>query len=145
MRQNAIVLSHYSQHALLGLSLSGTASNPLPCVACRCFARRGANLSPKQMKMDSEATADAKCRESELTFLSSMYMPSHGMGREKNPTFSISPLIAAHSQTNMRRGQRSACCIPGKVARRRCCTRPRDNTQTRPHTRLKTRCLKAEC
>lgn len=96
MRHSAIVLSHYSQHALLGLSLSGRVSNPLPCVAWRCFARRGANLSTKQMKMDSEATADTKCHESELTFLSSICMHSHEKKKKLFP-FPANSSTARHT------------------------------------------------
>lgn len=128
MRQNAIVLSHYSQHALLGLSLSGRVSNSLPRVACRCFARPGTNLASKQMKMDSEATADTKYYESELTSLSSICMHSHGKKKKKFHFL----LIAALPDTRVV-GSAIGCCILGKVMRHYRCARPRRNTQTRPH------------
>ena len=126
-------------------SLAGS-QNPLPCVAWRCFSRRGANLSSKQTKMDSEATAVTKCQESELTFLSSICMHSHG-GEKKNSIFHfllIAALPDTHTLTHTHThvvGSAIGCCILGKVMRHYCCTRPQRNTQTHG---WKTRCLKAE-
>lgn len=137
MRQSAIVLSHYSQHAPLGLSLSGRVSNPLPCVACRGFARHGANLSSKQMKMDSAATADTKCHESELTFLHYLHAQSQGKKRKRKKKFL---LIAAVPDTHMIWSAIS-CSVLGRVMRLYYCI----YTFTEGHTNTLMHAYKAEC
>lgn len=144
MRQNAIVPSHYSQHALLGLSLSGRVSNPLPCLAWWCFARRGANLSSKQMKNGFRGD----CRYKVLwirAHISPVYL--HAQSRGKKHIFHFL-LIAALPDTDPHVvGLAIGCCIPGKVMRHYWRTQTQNNTQThqRTHTRLEIHCLKAEC
>lgn len=134
MRHNAIVLSHYSQHACWVVFLSGKVSNPLPCTAWRCLARRAANLSSKQMKMDSGATADIKHSDSELTVLLSICMHSpRGKGKKREKNFFNFLLIAALPDTHVVKSAISYFML-GKLTHKHIDTRI-----------LRRYCLKAEC
>lgn len=147
MRQNAIILSHYSQHALLGLSLSGRVSNPLPSVAWRCFARRGANLSSKQ----NENAFRSDCRYKMPWIrarISLVYLHTQSEEEKKNPNkqniFHFL-LIAAVPDTRVV-GSAIGCLHTGQSYEAlllHASTEEHTNTSTR--TCLKTYCLNAEC
>lgn len=111
-----------SIHCWVFPSLAGCQSR-FPGTAWWCFARRGANLSSKQMKMDSEATADTKWHESELTLLSSICMHSRRREREEKKNLFHFLLIAALPDTHMV-GSAIGGFTGGKVMRYYCCTRP---------------------
>lgn len=100
------VLGHYSPRAPLGLPLL---AGRLPAAAHGLFASQGVNLSSKQMKTDSGATADCKRCESELTFLRSI-------GRRRREEGKIHFLLIARADVHMV-GSAAGWCDLGKVTR----------------------------
>lgn len=74
------------------------------------FAGRGVNLSSKQMKRDSAATADSKRGESELAFPRSIGT----RGRAEGKIHFL--LIAARADAHVV-GSAIGCCVLGKVMR----------------------------